>query len=78
MSDLINISICHADLDDCVLTKMPVVPRIGESVAFWADGIWCQSTIENVTYEVDWKLHASEPQFVMVELYVTGGLNALS
>ncbi len=74
MNNLINVSICHAELDDCVLTKMPVIPRIGEHVAFWADGIWCQATIENVTYEIDNKLGVDQPQCELVELYVTGGI----
>jgi hypothetical protein len=75
MNDLINISICHSELDDFVFTKMPVVPRIGESIGFWAfPDTWCDATIIKITYEIDYKLNQDGANFTMVELYVTGGL----
>lgn len=75
MSDLINIAICHEALDDFIFTKMPVVPRIGETIGFWAlPDTWCMATIEKITYEIDYKLNENDANFTMVELYVTGGL----
>ena len=77
MSQLINIAITHDGLFDDVFTKMPIVPRIGEYVSFWAnekqnDFVTCK--IERIRYVTDYHLDEDEEYYLIVELYVTGYL----
>lgn len=75
MSEKIDIAISHSELTDIVFTKMPVIPRIGEQVAFWRDDTkteWIIAKITSIIYECDYVRDNDETNFTMVELNVTG------
>jgi hypothetical protein len=77
MKQVIYIAITHDDLYDDVHTTMPIVPRIGEYISFWANEkqtyfVTCK--IESIRYVTDYRIDQEDGCNLVVELYVTGDL----